>query len=155
MKRVIILEEKVRDFSSESLLNFTEEAILKVRDAILKYSFLAFSKNEFSIFQNQRHTYLVSKDDMMSAECYNSLMLYFFNEEAFTEEEKQDLLLTTRELSPGELFGIADELLTFRGFSLINVIRETLPNVKEDISNELLLASVRSALWHFWAQIKH
>lgn len=155
MKRVIILEEKIRDFCSESLLNFTEEAILKVRDAILKYSFLTFSKNEFSIFKNQRHTYLVSKYDMMSAECYNSLMLYFFNEEAFTEEEKQDLLLTTRELSPGELFGIADELLTFRGFYLINVIRETLPNVKEDISNELLLASVRSAFWHFWKQIKH
>ena len=145
MKKVIIIEQKINSACYASLVNFSEKQIWDVRDAILKAEFLALNKSDISIFQKERNTFILSKDRMMTAEFYRGLMQYFFSEQAFSDEEERNLLLTTQELTPRDFFIAADELLIFKGENFVSVIRETIKDNIENISDTSLIISVRSA----------
>ena len=145
MKKLVIIEQKISSSSYASLVNFSEQQIWDVRDAILKADFLTFTKSDISIFEKEGNTFLIANNSMMPAEFYRWAMQHFFNEQAFTDEEERSFLLTTQELTSREIFIAADDLLIFRGANFINVIRETIKDNIENISDASLLMSVHSA----------
>lgn len=145
MKKLVIIEQKISSSSYVSLVNFSEQQIWDVREAIIKADFLAFTKSDISIFQNERNTFLITNNSMMPVEFYRWSMQHFFNEQAFTDEEERSLLLSTHELTSRDIFIAADELLTFRGADFVSVIRETIKDNIENISDASLIASVHFA----------
>ncbi|HPX45810.1 MAG TPA: hypothetical protein PK626_05435 [Bacteroidales bacterium] len=82
---------------------------------------------------------------MMPVEFYRWSMQHFFNVQAFTNEEERSCQLSTHEVTSRDIFIFADELLTFRGADFVSVIRKTIKDNIENISDVSLLMSVHSA----------
>jgi|GEM_PF-2654801 len=145
MKKIVIIEQKISSSSFVSLVNFSEQQIWDVREAIIKAAFLAFTKSDISIFQTERNTFLIANNSMMPVEFYRWSMQHFFNVQAFTNEEERSCQLSTHEVTSRDIFIFADELLTFRGADFVSVIRKTIKDNIENISDVSLLMSVHSA----------
>lgn len=149
MKQIIVKDIKLSLSNSENLLHLTEKQTMAISNAILYEEFNKFSQRDLQIFQSQRATLLVSDSGIMTAEMYAGLMGYFFNEKAFSEEEKTTFLypIFDRELTQKELFITADELLTFKAYEYLPLLRKVIKDtIVKDMSDSMLIVSVRFAL---------
>lgn len=149
MKQIIVKDIKLSLSNSENLLHLTEKQTMVISNAILYEEFNKFSQRDLQIFQSQRATLLVSDSGIMTAEMYAGLMGYFFNEKAFSEEEKTTFLypIFDRELTQKELFITADELLTFKAYEYLPLLRKVIKDtIVKDMSDSMLIVSVRFAL---------
>lgn len=148
MKQIIVKDIKLSMSSNENLLFLTEEQTKEVADAILFEEFNKFSQRDLQLFQSQRATFLISDSSIMTAELYAGLMDYFFLEEAFSEEERTHFSFPIfRELTQKDLFIGADELLTFKAYEYLPLLRKVIKDtIVKDMSDSLLIISVRFAL---------
>lgn len=147
MKQIIVKDIKLSMSSNENLLFLTEEQTKEVADAILFEEFNKFSQRDLQLFQSQRATFLISDSSIMTAELYAGLMDYFFLEEAFSEEERTHFSISNRELTQKDLFIGADELLTFKAYAYLPLLRKVIKDtIVKDMSDSLLIISVRFAL---------
>lgn len=149
MKQIVVKDIKLSISNNENLLPLTKEQTMAISNAILYEEFNKFSQRDLQIFQTQRATLLVSDSGIMSAEMYAGLMGYFFNEKAFSEEEKTTFLfpIFDRELTQKELFIAADELLIFKAYEYLPLLRKVIKDtIVKDMSDSMLIVSVRFAL---------
>lgn len=149
MKQIVVKDIKLSISNNENLLPLTKEQTMAISNAILYEEFNKFSQRDLQIFQSQRATLLVSDSGIMTAEMYAGLMGYFFNEKAFSEEEKTNFLypIFDRELTQKELFITADELLTFKAYEYLPLLRKVIKDtIVKDMSDSMLIVSVRFAL---------
>lgn len=149
MKQIVVKDIKLLISNNENLLSLTKEQTMAISNAILYEEFNKFSQRDLQIFQTQRATLLVSDSAIMTAEMYAGLMDHFFNEKAFSEEEKTTFLypIFDRELTQKELFIAADELLTFKAYEYLPLLRKVIKDtIVKDMSDTMLIVSVRFAL---------
>ncbi|MBP5694345.1 MAG: hypothetical protein J6X03_02685 [Bacilli bacterium] len=149
MKQVIIKDVKLSYSINEDLLSLTETQINTIVNNILHMEFNNFSKKDLQVFQTQRATLVVSDTSIMTAEMYAGLLGYFYNEKAFSEEEKGCFLypIFDRELTQRELYIAADELITFKAKEFLPTLREIIKDtVVAKMTDATLIASVRLAL---------
>ena len=149
MKKVVVKDVNLSYSTNESLLSLTETQTDIIVNDVLRMEFNNFSKKDLQVFQSQSATLVVSDTSTMTAEMYAGLLGYFYNEKAFSKEEKGSFLYPISDitLTRRDLYIAADDLLTFKASQFLPLLREIIKDtVVAHMADSTLVACVHLAL---------
>lgn len=150
MKRIKIIESFIKESHSNQLtINNVLAQVLK--DEILKQALMEVSEEPIKFYRgiDGKTCWMVGGGvQVMTTGCYQFLMKYYFNIEAFTKEEIKDLDIELWDSNKEhDLYYLAHDILTGRGKDFIPLLRRLLKGIiTEEISNGDIIISVANAI---------